>query len=339
MNKFFLCTSFIVLCYLNLKAQKVYEFKLSPIQTRVSNSLYNSLAVLDYRADTTSMGFIHTGMSELYTRVRPATPVSSQYKALFNTTIDNTATDGQLLLQIRRLLFAERANKGYFNMRAILYSKIGKYYEIVGRIDTLVSKTSPIDPTNGILKLGDKIMTDFLLENLKVKPSDPILSYGDVLNITNVEKNELPLYNRDQYIDGLYLNYRSFNNQMPDRQITVNGDDLNSGEIRTIEGGGITQKVKANKVYAMVYKGLPYVVSEGLYYPLKKVNNDFFFVGKARAYVVPGDELVSDIAGDITPFIVFSSLPTATFQVKIDYANGAFIRLKKVLDAKGNPVK
>ena len=328
-----------MLCYLNLNAQKVYKFSLSPVQTRVSNSLYNSLVVLDYRADTTSMGFIYTGMSELFTRVRPATPVSNQYKALFNTAIDSTATDGQLLLQIRRLLFAERADKGYFNMRAILYSKIGKYYEIVGRIDTLVSKASLIDPTNGILKSGDKIMTDFLLKNLKVKPSDPILSYHDILNITNVEKNELPLFNRDQYIDGLYFNYHSFKNQMPDRQITVNGDDLNAGEIRTIEGGGVTQKVKANNVYAIVYKGLPYVVSEGLYYPLKKVNNDFFFVGKGRVYVVPGDELVSDIAGDTTPIIVFSSLPTATFEMKIDYANGAFVRLKKALDAKGNPVK
>jgi hypothetical protein len=120
MNKFFLCTLFIVLCYLNLNAQKVYKFSLSPVQTRVSNSLYNSLAVLDYRVDTTSMGVIQPGMLARYAKVVPAIPISSQYKTLFNAVVDSTAANGQLLLQIRRLFFAQRERQltyeGYFTI-------------------------------------------------------------------------------------------------------------------------------------------------------------------------------------------------------------------------------
>jgi len=338
MNKIFLCTLFIVLSYLNLNAQKVYRFKLSPVQTKVSNSLYNSLVVLDYRGDTTSMGFILAGIMARYTKVVPDIPVSSQFKYLFNSVIDTTAAHGELLLQIRRLIFAERENSftgnGYFNMRANLYAKIGRHYQLVSTIDTLVSKTS-LDPTNAILKSGDEVMADFLIKNLKVKPLISIFSGKDILNIDDMEKYELALYNRDEYTDGLYLTYHSFKNQMPDRQITVDSADLNSGDIRTIEGGGITSKVKAANVYAIVYQGHPYVVSEGFYYPLKKVNNDFFFTGKARLSLLPGDELMADIMGPYTGLVLFGA-PTATFEMKIDYENGVFIRLKKVLDAKAN---
>ena len=180
-------------------------------------------------------------------------------------------------------------------------------------------------------------MTDFLIKNLKVKPSSSILSYHDILDITNVEKNELALYNRDRYTDGLYLTYHSFKNQMPDRQITPDSDDLNAGDIRTIEGGDVTQKAKASKVYAIVYRGLPYVVSEGLYYPLKKVNNDFVFVGKAKDdSAIPGNALASGVAGGVAGSVFY---PIATFEMRINYTNGIFVRMKKILDAKGNPVK
>jgi len=341
MGKFFLLTAFIVLSYLSLHAQKIYKFKLSPIPTKVSNSLYNSLVVLDYRGDTTSMGFVHTGLMNYYSRVVPAIPVSSQFKNLFNSIIDSTAANGKLLLQITRLIFAERENSftedGYFNMRANLYSKIGGHYQRVGSIDTLFYKSS-IDPTKEILKAGNEIMAGFIIENLKVQPSGSILDYYDIVNFSDIEKNEIPLYNKyNDYIDGLYLNYKSFKNQMPDRQIIVDNDDLNSSNIRTIEGDGITQEVTAHNVYAIVYKGHPYVVSEGVYYPLKKVGNDFFFVGKARDSFTLGDELVSDIAGGAA-IGIFAKF-TATFEMKIDYKNGAFIRMKKILDFKGNPVE
>jgi hypothetical protein len=272
-----------------------------------------------------------------YCVVKPATPISSQFKTLFNAVIDSTAADGKLLLQITRLLFAERQNQlsydGYFNMRANLYSKIGGHYLMVATIDTLMAKTS-FSPAKDVLRSGNEIITDFIVKNLKVKPYGPILIYYDILNIANIEKKQLPLYNSTEYTDGLYLNYKSFRNQMPDRQIIVDSANLNSGDIKTIEGGGVTLKVKARDVYAIVYKGHPYVVSEGNYYPLKKVNSDFFFVGKARESIIPGDELVSDIAGGNAGVFILGGARTATFEMKIDYKNGVFLRLKLIPEAK-----
>jgi hypothetical protein len=324
-----------MLCNLNLYAQNAYKFELPPVQVKVSNSLYNSLEVIEQRGDTAWMGFIHTGMMDQYKNVKPATPLSGQFKSLFNAVIDSSARGGKLILQITRLVFAEREHsyidEAFFNMRANLYSKTGPYYQRVASIDTLVIK-SAIDPTNKILKSGKEIMTDLIIKNLKVKPSGSIYSYSDLMNISNIEKKAIPLYNTDIYTDGLYMNYHSFKNQMPDRQLIIDSADLNSCEIRTIEGDGITLKVKARNVYAIVYNGNPYVVSEGKYYPLKKIGNDFFFTGKARVSVIPSDELVSDIAGSLAENTIFG-MPTHEVEMRIDYKNGVFIHVKVVKDA------
>ena len=333
MNKLLLCIAFTFLGYLNLYAQKIYNFKLDPPQTKITNSLYNSLSVLDYRGDTTSMGFILEGMMARYAKMKPATPVSDQFKTLFNSVIDSTATEGKLLLQITRLVFAERENTmdydAYFNLRANLYSKIDENYQLVSTIDTLIDKRSFSSPAKELLKSANEVMSDFIIKNLLVKSSGQILTYYDVLHISNIEKNKIALYKTAEYTDGLYLTYQSFRNQMPDRQIIVDSADLNSGDIRTIEGGGVTKKVKANDIYAIVYRGRPYIASEGHYYALNKMKNDFFFVGKA----IISYDLVSAIAGEKTKSLGIN-LPKATFEIEIDYKNGMFIRLKKIPDAK-----
>ena len=326
---------FFVLSCLNLYAQKKYKFELYAPQTKVANSLYNSITVVDFRGDTNSMGFMNTGLMGRYTKVVPAISMKTQYKALFDAVIDSTATNGKLLLLIERLLFVERENTltydGYFNMRANLYAKIANHYQMIRTIDTIVSKTA-LGPPKALLKAGNEVMTDFLTKNLTATPYGPIYLSYDILNITTTEKYETALYSASKYTDGLYLTYKTFKNQMPDRQVIVDSADLNSGDIWTIEGGGVKLKVKASNGYGLVYKGHPYVVSEGHYYPLTKKNNDFFFVGKGQYFVIPGDELVYDIIGGNAPYLFVA--PTATFEMRIDYKNGAFIRLKKIPDVK-----
>jgi len=336
LNKILSCTIFFVLSCLNLYAQKAYKFELSLPQTKVAGSLYNSITVVDFRGDTNSMGFIHSGLTDRYAKVVPATSMKSQYKALFNAVTDSTAANGKLLLLIERLLFAERENAlttdGYFSMRANLYARIANHYQMIRTIDTVVRKTS-MDPTKAMLKAGNEVMTGFLTKNLTATPSGSIYLSYDILNIITTEKYETALYSARRYTDGLYLTYKAFKNQMPDRQIIVDSADINTGNIRTIEGGGITLKVKASNVYALVYNGHPYVVSEGHYYPLTKKDNDFFFVGKARYTLIRGDELVSDMVGEPSGNIIFGA-PSGMFEIKLDYKNGAFIRLRKLPDVK-----
>jgi len=323
---------FFVLSCLNLYAQKKYKFELYAPQTKVANSLYNSITVVDFRGDTNSMGFMNTGLMGRYTKVVPAISMKTQYKALFDAVIDSTATNGKLLLLIERLLFVERENTltydGYFNMRANLYAKIANHYQMIRTIDTIVSRTAMLDPTKALLKAGNGVMTDFITKNLTATPYGPIYLSYDILNIATTEKYETALYSASRYTDGLYLTYKTFKNQTPDRQVIMDSADVNAGNIRTIEGGGVTLKVKASNVYALVYKGHPYVVSEGHYYPLTKKGNDFFFTGKARYSLIPGDEMVTDMVGGSAANIF--GAPTATFEMKIDYKNGVFIRLKVI---------
>lgn len=160
-----------------------------------------------------------------------------------------------------------------------------------------------------------------------------MLTYYDVLHISDIEKDKIALYKTAVYTDGLYFTYQSFKNQMPDRQIIVDSADLNSGDIRTIEGGGVTKKVNANDIYAIVYHGRPYIASEGHYYALNKMKNNFFFVGKATFFITSDQYLVAAIAGEKTKSLGIN-LPKATFEIEIDYKNGMFIRLKKIPDAK-----
>ncbi|MHB8207829.1 hypothetical protein [Mucilaginibacter sp.] len=325
-----------MLSYLNLYAQKVYKFELEPANTK-TKSLYNSIAIVDFRHDTTYMGFVLTGLSDRYSQVSPAVPISKQYQTLLSSVIDSTAGKGKLLLLITRLLFAERENtfpqEGYFNMRANLYAKIANHYQKIRTIDTVVKITS-INATKALFKAADDVMADFLVKNLSVEPSGPIYLSYDLLNIFTTEKSETVLYTTFDYANGLYYTYKSFKNQTPDKQIVVDSADINSGAVRTIEGDGVTSKVKTNDVYALVYKGHPYVMSAGHYYPLTKKDNTFFFTGKASYFLFPEDQLVAEIVAGSPKYYFFLNGPTATFEMMLDYKSGAFIRIKKATMVK-----
>jgi hypothetical protein len=336
LNKILLCTAIIVLSCLNLHAQRVYKFELGPANIK-TKSLYNSIAVADFRRDTTSMGFVLSGMSDRFTKVSPAVPISKQYSKLLSSVTDSTGGNGKLLLLITRLLFAERENtfpqEGYFNMRANLYAKIAKHYQKINTIDTLI-KINSINATKALFKTADQVMADFLIKNLTAEPSGPIYLSYDLLNIYTTEKSETALYSTFNYTNGLYYTYKSFKNQTPDKQIIVDSADINSGQVRTIEGNGVTSKVKTSAVYALVYKGHPYVVSEGHYYPLTKRNNDFYFTGKAPNLILPGDEIVAEIISGWPKYYFFLNGPTATYEMALDYKSGAFIRMKKITEVK-----
>jgi hypothetical protein len=334
LNKTLLCIAIFILSYLNLHAQKIYQFKLHSTNIKVK-SLYNSIAVADVRHDTTYMGFLLTGFSDKYTKVSPAVPISKQYNTLLSSIIDSSAGKGKLLLLITRLLFAVRQNSfvddGYFNMRANLYAKIAKHYQKIRTIDTIV-KVSSLNPSKALVKAASDVMTGFLVENLIAEPSGPIYINYDLVNIYTTEKMETALYRAFNYTDGLYYTYKSFKNQMPDKQIILDSADINSGTIRTIEGGGVTLKVKTSDVYALVYRGHPYVMSAGHYYPLIKKKNDFYFTGKASYFLLPQDELVNNIVGGSPKYYFFLNGPTATYEMALDYKSGAFVRLKKITE-------
>ncbi len=82
-------------------------------------------------------------------------------------------------------------------------------------------------------------------------------------------------------------------------------------------------------MYAFVYKGQPFVATEYGYYPLQKINDDFYFTGKAKVTANTGDVIAASLFFGIIGGLIASN-SEATFEMKIDHLNGGFIRLKEI---------
>lgn len=314
-------------------AQNVEPFDIPSPTTKVSNSLYNKFSFLDSRPDTTNLGGVQTGFFNRKAKVIANVPLSVQLKGVFNALTDTSAKQSELLLQLRQFNFAEltagMSEKGYCYFRAALYVNRSGQYQQVRSIDTVIILKSSIDVTQGLLKAGKETISAFIADNLTREPSGAIYSYHDISNIDSIEKKKIKLYNTATYTDGLYLNYKSLMDQAPDKQITVDGNDLNLSTIKTTVENGKQQKVKANKVYAIVYKGQPYVASRGVYYPLRKENDDFFFTGRAQVNASTGDVVAASIMFGAVGGALASNAD-ALFEMKIDHVNGIFIRLREI---------
>lgn len=335
MYKILLVQFLLLLSCINLYAQNKQEFELSPPEVKVKNSLYNSIKLLDCRSDTTNIGFVQTGLFNRKATVVAKKPLAQQFSILLNSLTDSTAKHGELLLQLRQLGFAEVtgsvSEKGYCYFNAQLYSKKAGQYQLTSAIDTVVL-VKAMDVTNGLLKAGSATIGNFIAANLLQQPHEGnFYTYREVLKMDSVEKRKIKLYNTATYVDGLYSNYKLFMEQTPDKQIVVEGYQIYPDAVKAKDENGKLKKVQAQNIYAIVYKGQPYIASKHEYYPLKKVKDDFLFTGTAKVTASTGDVVAATMLfGGLAGLAVSNA--EATFEMKIDHKNGTFIRLREIPD-------
>lgn len=334
MSKFLTVFIFSILYAACIYAQNVEDFELSPPQAKLTGSLYHHFKYLDSRADSTNFGFVQTGFFNRKAKVITKTPLAEQLRQVFNSFADTVGKIGEFVFQLRQLSFAEItggvSEKGYFAIRAALYANRGGNYQKIQNIDTVLVLSSGIDVTKALLQKGRDTICGFLSTGMLRESAGQFYSWHDLLNLDSLEKSHIKLYNATTYTDGLYLNYKSFMNQMPDGQIILDGGDLNYGTIKTTAANGKLQKVKAQKVYALVYKGQPYISSRGDYYPLKKEKDDFYFTGKVQTANGTAEIVAASVLfGAIGALIATASNTDATFDIKIDHINGQFIKLRE----------
>lgn len=331
-----LCCLVILLLRTNLYAQHVKEFEIPLSEVKFQNSKYNHIRLFDLRTDTTNYGAVQTGALNRYAKVIVKQPLSAQLNLCFNSAIDNTAHQGNLLLLLRQFSFAEMTGavteKGYYYLRAGLYKENAQKYEYITSIDTMVTLKSSIDVTKALLKTGAETLEGFISGNLLSEPAGTVYTHHDLLNLDSLEKSKVKVYNTSVYADGLYLTYKSFMDQKPDKQFIINGSDLNMFEIKAIDDKGKAQKVKKQNVYAIVFHGEPFIATKFDYYPLKKVNNDFIFTGKANGTANTGDVIIASAFLGIIGGLMASDGAVSTYDMKIDHVNGAFIKLKEIPD-------
>ncbi|MBL0357082.1 MAG: hypothetical protein IPP72_09440 [Chitinophagaceae bacterium] len=93
-----------------------------------------------------------------------------------------------------------------------------------------------------------------------------------------------------------------------------------------------TGKLKPKDIYAVVYKGLPYITTSYGYYPLNKNGDDFFFTGQAKVTANAADIAAASFFFGIIGGLLASN-DSAVFEMKIDHLNGGFIHLREIPSA------
>ena len=299
--------------------------------------MYNTIQYLDSRQDTTNMGIVQLGVFNNKARVVPRIPFSRQLTILLNALTDSTAQNGRLLLQLKQLNFAEvtgsMSEKGYFYFRANLYADSNGAYQRIATIDTLTT-VSGMDVTKMNLRQGNKLISGFIANHLVSRPADAVYySRNDVINIDSIEKLRIKLYTTPSYTDGVYLTYRAFKDQTPDKPIMAELKNGNISSVKTTDESGRSTKVKSKNVYAVVYQGRPFVATEYGFYSLEKRNNDFFFIGQAKvtantANVIAASAFFGVLGG------LMASNAEATFEMQIDHVSGGFIHIREIRTAE-----
>ncbi|MEP6585017.1 MAG: hypothetical protein ABJA90_12160 [Ginsengibacter sp.] len=334
MSKSLLIQWFILLnCFTSYSQNRTEDFEIALPEQKVQNSLYNKISFLDSRDDTTYMGIVQLGAFNKKAKVISKIPLEAQLRKVMSSLTDSTGKNGELLFQLRQFNFAEITGavneKGYCYLKAALYSKTRDQYQSISSIDTVILIKS-MDVTRALFRNGSKVISNFIETNLLHEPGSlNYYSYNDVVNMDSIEKRSIAVYNISKFSDGLYNTYTSFKNQTSDAEISVNMKDEKIFSVKALDKMGKAVKVKAKDIYAIVYNGQPFIATEYGYYPLQKMNDDFFFTGRAKVTAKTGDVIAASFFFGIIGGLIASN-SEAIFEMKIDHSNGGFIRMKEI---------
>lgn len=290
-------------------------------------SLYNRIGFLDSRQDSSCIGILDSGEFGIKL-LKLQTPVPPQLELILQAYADQSAGNGELLLQLRRLSFAERERARYCYLNAVLYSKHGDRYSRLSGVDTTILLTSS-NVRKELSENANRILDKWIGETLLLPPSGAVsFSLDELGHLDELEKSRIPLYTCTTYAEGLYSDYSAFMDQKPDLR----------GEVRTKKDGSISslnihdgrwREETKKHIYAVVYQGVPYVVTHFGYYPLKKSGNDFYFTGKLRIATTNTDKVITKMAvGELVGSAV--AVDKETCRVLIDHRNGEFIHVQVV---------
>ncbi len=321
--------------FLSSAQNKKDVFEIAPPTKRVGSALYNSIRVVDLRNDPTNYGLIQTGVFNRPRKIIVETPLEEQLQKLVSRLSLGTLRDGELVLLLRHFSFAEihppfLAEKGYCYLKAGLYAgREGQYRRLDG-IDTAIL-VKAFDVTQPMLHEGNKILTDFIADNLIKSGQDSVVySYDELYSIEKIEKAKLPAYNTISYPNGLYATYEDFVNLRP-RDAKLKVDISKKGVVKSVmkeNDKGKLEELNSNDVYAFAFDSKPYIATEYGYYLLQRKVGDFYFTGKVRNL---GNE--PEIISAAYFFGILGSLiatnSSSYYEIKIDYQTGNFIRLRQ----------
>ena len=178
--------------------------------------------------------------------------------------------------------------------------------------------------------------------------SGDLYSLSDIINIDSLEKSRLPIYNTENYKEGVYKNYNSFKNQLPDYKISfVDTSNDNLISVKAFSEKNREFHVHPTKIYAAIFNNKIFASTNYGYRPLTKVNNDFYLVGTTKIAitnsaerqllngVLNGGLFILNPLGGIGAVRMVGGLNNRRavkkkFEMKLDHIDGLFIKLNEI---------
>lgn len=316
----------------------IKEFKLELNDSITLDKLCN-IDIIDLRPDTSNCGVIQTGALNKKRLVKFLKPLKVQLNEMLDSLAKGTndLTENFVLI-LRQFSFAEvttaTSESGSFYFRAGMYKAQSENYLLVNSVDTVIS-FQKFDVTKTLLSIGNKSIVDFVIESVNKTPmNNDTYSFKQLQEIEKIEKSKIPLYKNKSLLNGVYLSFDDFKTQTPN-YIDFKIKKKKNNDIKSISVWDSAEKEykKINKeyIYAFVNNGQMYIATKYGYYPLFKVNNDFFFTGRDRVNADSGGVFVAGLLfGAVGGALASNSSASMYFYMKIDHTNGMFIHLKEI---------
>lgn len=306
-------------------------FNITPTGQKVAGSLYNKIVLVDVRPDTVNMGFVQLGLLNAHADIVFKKPLQEQLSNLIGELSDSSSRTDTLFFQLRKFFFSEQTKSfsetGTFIFRATLYRWQNDHYLKINEVDT-VMLIQAADVTKSLEQHAVREIVDFIQQNLLNKGVDPFTySKTELSNPDSLEKAGILLYTTNKYTDGLYLTYKSFSEQLPDKAILVEEKNNKIKTVKIEDSSGKMIRIRSRDSYAIVYQGKPYAATSYDFYPLTKEKQDFYFTGKVKAGTDPMAAYVFGLMGSL-----LSSTNYSTYEMKIDHLTGRFIRIRYIPD-------
>ncbi|REH01104.1 hypothetical protein [Flavobacterium aquicola] len=274
----------IITPFIQAQNQKTATYIIAQANFKV-DSHYGYITVVDARKEKSNCGTVLVGGIKAYQAlVKTSVNIDKQIEGVFrsiNSQINKS--NDTLLIKLNQFKFNEYqlplSVVGEFNFYADVFAKKdGKYAKIRSIDTTHIVKNGNVQEK--IFQESSLFIHNFI-KNEITKSIQPVyeLSYEDVLNIEDIEKKRIPLFNQEKLIDGFFLNYQAFSKQIPDnKNFRVNRNG--KGEFKNIEyktDRGEYLKIDTKKLYAFIENGKPYLIVNKRCVEIEKLNNDFGF--------------------------------------------------------------
>ncbi|BAP30847.1 protein GrpE [Chryseobacterium sp. StRB126] len=324
----------------------IEELNLSdPLQTIV-NSNYNKIKLQDIRTNPDDYGIVMKGVSDRKAKVRFSPSFEEQLTKMFDKGIDKTsAKDQELLIQLRSLNYKEvtidMVQYGYFNFRALIFGGKENQYQLIKKIDTTMVLFK-MDVTKKLEEQSLDYLHKTVFDAVSAAPIDhKIYTQEDINNYDRIAKSQLPLYTQSKLKDGVYLNYKSFSTQVPDKSISE--IQVNLGmitKVTYIDDKGKKRNAKTDS-YAVVTQGKAYIMYEGELYPMRKTSEDFYFISKIYDRPTGERQLISGTTGAMIggPIggvigVLIAGGKSKTYECQLDYFNGKYEIVREIKPQK-----